>query len=639
MNSYPEYGSKKFRVETWMNGFHPDGNIFLRMRRLPLTSIMFFACFYLYVWLFIEPELIYHGFGVFGRYPIFLTGWSFFRDFLGYPGGLIEYISAFFSQLYYYSWLGALIITLVAAGLYLSMKKLIILAGEEKLSFISYIPAIALLITYNRYYHLLSAALALLVSLLFWIVYAKMSLRTTFVRLAIFLIEFAGLYYIAGPASLLFAGLAAAYEIFICRRLILGGLYLAAAFIVAGFVGYYIFKLEIADAYLSPTFSHQLMIATKLQNNERNMTVCLYFFPPVVFLFMVTWSALVQKEIFSYKFQLDINRRLIQGLKIAGLVVAISVVFFSFNYQKKNLLWMNYLYQHQKWPQMLELAEKLPPESISFCKFDINLAMYHTGRFGDDMFTFSQNPKSLLFLPKDFNLKWARLSEFFLDLGHINEAERLAYEYLENMNSSPFILKQLAIINLVKGQTQTARVFLNVLAKDLIYGRQAEELLGRLDTDPQLTSDVKIQHLRSIMLTGDFVFSQDSGGEAVLLKLLEKNRCNKMAFEYLMANYLLANVLDKIVGNIWRLDDFDYQKVPRLYEEAILIYSDMSGKKVDLHGRKIDERTIERTGEFSNALNRFLPDVETAFNALKKDFGNSYLFYNVFDVAGQSNEK
>jgi hypothetical protein len=107
-----------------------------------------------------------------------------------------------------------------------------------------------------------------------------------------------------------------------------------------------------------------------------------------------------------------------------------------------------------------------------------------------------------------------------------------------------------------------------------------------------------------------------------------------MAFEYLMAEYLTTNQLEKFVQNLWRLDDFDYQKVPRHYEEAILIYSKLTRKEVDLHGRKISTETAERGRKFFGTLNYFTLDKKAAYNALAKDFGNSYFFYNVFGVSG-----
>ena len=112
---------------------------------------IFFACTYLYVLLVIEPRLIYHSFGNFITYPAFSVDWEFLRNSLSYPGGIVEYAGGFLSQLYYFSWLGALVITAIALLIYIATRILIRLSTTEKLKLLCYIPVVFLLMSYNRY--------------------------------------------------------------------------------------------------------------------------------------------------------------------------------------------------------------------------------------------------------------------------------------------------------------------------------------------------------------------------------------------------------------------------------------------------------------------------------------------------------
>ncbi len=77
-----------------------------------VRRLLFFIAFYLYVWLGIEPHLIYHGGGVITNFPFFYLDLAFLQKFLTYPGGAVEYIAAFLSQFLYYSWAGAIVVTL-----------------------------------------------------------------------------------------------------------------------------------------------------------------------------------------------------------------------------------------------------------------------------------------------------------------------------------------------------------------------------------------------------------------------------------------------------------------------------------------------------------------------------------------------
>ena len=104
-----------------------------------------------------------------------------------------------------------------------------------------------------------------------------------------------------------------------------------------------------------------------------------------------------------------------------------------------------------------------------------------------------------------------------------------------------------------------------------------------------------------------------------------------MAFEYLMAHYLLTGKLEKFVENIIRLDDFGYKRIPRHYEEAILLYRGNTGKQVDLHNRKISTESIARYNKFGSLYQQFgnnKPGLQKAM--LSEGLNNSYFYYGLF---------
>jgi len=155
-------------------------------------------------------------------------------------------------------------------------------------------------------------------------------------------------------------------------------------------------------------------------------------------------------------------------------------------------------------------------------------------------------------------------------------------------------------------------------------------MLRQLDSDPQLSGNERVQHLRSIMRKEDVPTFITLNVEQLLLKLLGRNKHNKMAFEYLMAHYMLTGKLEKVAANIHRLNDFDYKGIPRHYEEAILLYTNITGKEVNLHGRRISRETLERFDKFRRIFGRLKHDVRAVGNALRAEFGDSYFFCYVF---------
>ena len=79
-----------------------------------VRDMAFFVLFYVFLWRMVEPHLIFHGAGLITNFPSFYTTWGFFTEHLSAPGGPVEYLSALLSQGFYYSWLGALIVTIQA---------------------------------------------------------------------------------------------------------------------------------------------------------------------------------------------------------------------------------------------------------------------------------------------------------------------------------------------------------------------------------------------------------------------------------------------------------------------------------------------------------------------------------------------
>ena len=127
--------------------------------------------------------------------------------------------------------------------------------------------------------------------------------------------------------------------------------------------------------------------------------------------------------------------------------------------------------------------------------------------------------------------------------------------------------------------------------------------------------------------------------ERLLLLLLEQNRHNRMAFEFLMWYYLLKRQPEKVVANLHRLDDFHYKGIPKHLEEAFLLYV-LKYKVKDrslLHGRQIRRETVTRLRQASRDSNRYEhakgPEAQIALDALVRDAGDTYFFYAQFGTS------
>lgn len=270
---------------------------------------------------------------------------------------------------------------------------------------------------------------------------------------------------------------------------------------------------------------------------------------------------------------------------------------------------------------------------------DVNRALFETGQLGSRMFSYRQNPHVLFQL----GVRAASLKggcEVLFRLGRINEAEHAALEALELNGERPETLRLLADVYIVKCRPEVARVFLTVLSRDLVHGPWAEDRLRRLDRDPLLSSDPRIHDSRSVMPLTDMVTESK---EQLLLALLARNRENRMAFEYLMAHYLLTRQPDKIALHLDRLDDFGpqafgYPAVPEHYAEALLLYSHNVNRPLDqppnLRGRIIRRETLERVRQVIQVAYNYRNDKETMDEILAARFPNSGCRYLLTGKAG-----
>ena len=603
-----------------------------------IGACIFFLLYFFYVRHYLNPQLLYHAdkivlpSGKVIDFPIYRQGAEFGREFLGRPGGLSEYAAARLGQYYYYSRLGPIVLTAVALGLYLLSHWLIGIGGGRASRWLRFAPPLLLLIACNQYTFALHNHVALAAALIAAVFYLFVAARAdrAVVRLIIFAITCIALYYAAGGSYMLFAILCVLFEVLTRRRYLPGGLYaLTAALVPLG--GVWFFGIAFNAAYSLPSgllpFDGTLGV-TALWG--------LYVFFVLVAIGLPPRCALGRLG-----FALGTSR-LPGKLKVAcavGVLAAASVsaACFTIDTDARRVLQANYLARMEQWGELLEEVDRhgargYPPSVM----LDVNLALFETGQMGNRMFSYPQHP-SVLFEIGSHAVEYKGGCEVLLRLGRINEAEHSALEALEINGERPETLRCLAIIYIVKDQPGAARIFLTRLSKDLIAGQWARGTLRRLEDDPRLSSDEQIRYLRSVMPRHDMIVtstkstdaSAGSGNmkETLLLALLAGNRKNRMAFEYLMAYYLLTKQPGKIACSLGRLDDFDYPTVPDHYGEAALMYGYKVRRQVKLAGPVFRAQTRKKIRDVVGIMRGCKGDQDAISKALADEFPNSYCRY------------
>jgi hypothetical protein len=183
----------------------------------------------------------------------------------------------------------------------------------------------------------------------------------------------------------------------------------------------------------------------------------------------------------------------------------------------------------------------------------------------------------------------------------------------------------LARINLVKDRPRAAQVFLNVLSLIPFQGERANDAWPAMDVQMTTAERAKLAPMHAPGLTNDVLHDGLPVGR-LLEVLLASHPTNRMAFEYLMADYLLNLDLKGAVEHLRLLDNFDYARIPRPYEEALLLFQELAGVKVELKGRTIRSETAERFRQFKAAASEWGGQAKGPA-VMAARFGDSYWFY------------
>jgi hypothetical protein len=273
------------------------------------------------------------------------------------------------------------------------------------------------------------------------------------------------------------------------------------------------------------------------------------------------------------------------------------------------------------WSKVIEIGRRSPYHYL-ICHA-VDRALYHTGRLGDEMFTFPQDPSALLLTGKE--ALWQKF-DTCIDLGLLNEAENALTIGMEVFGERPLLLERLALVNMAKGNIGAARVLLGALSKVPFWTEQARQRLTQLDSDPDLKNHAEIQRLRAVMLRTDFV----RGGGDSLTGLLRENPKNQMACEYYMASLLFSRNADAFLRAFDTLYPGKNPKIPHHYQEALLLFRTLKRQPVDVPGQFIATTMKTKLHEFFQIIQKHGKDTAAARAALKPGYGDTYFYYYFF---------
>lgn len=597
-----------------------------------------FAGSFVYVWKGVRPQWLHSGFGVFAAYPVFAWEGSFLRSAFGTPGGALDALAALLAQTYRTGSLGALVILTVSVTLFTGVLRLLHSMRAGKLRDLAWAPVIGALMILTRYDDPLPVLLALALSIWMAALYQAVPTKGLAARAGAFGILFALAYWLGGATAFVFAGIVCLSEaswhrrptVAIVEALLAGG----GAFVL----GWVVFGLAPRTIYLAAT-PWDSRGAGGLAAFSHSLVVVLYAFVPalIVAVFLGRVLLRMRKGSRSIKCSQRADRLWIVARMLAVVAAAAVCLTLSRNHLRDERALHHYAWQRD-WDEVVALAHRMKgrrPFTRSGV-VDVNRALAHLGRLGEELCAYPQDETRTLFLGAEGmfgRFQHAKLLELYLDLGCPNAAEKNAYELLDNEGASPYVLDAMLRIHLAKGQHESARIAFETVRKYAgsgPYVRRWHEVI----TDPaKAESHPLVRGWRRVRGTTDYAV----GGiafEPLLRRLLHDTPDHRLAFEYLMAHYLLKHQRAEVVKGLPLLASLGYTRLPRHYAEAVLVQSLETRTTPDARGWTIDANVYSQFQKIRAAVQNARGDNQALFDVLAAEYGGTYTFYSLFNTCG-----
>lgn len=608
-----------------------------------LRNLLIFFLFFLYIWLRINPRLYFQQ-----QEPVFFATASFWREFLSYPGGLTDYLAAFLAQLYYFPWLGALLITLIAWLALWSFNRMIRLAADklqkslpDSVNLLQFFFLILIITVHNNYEHTLNFTLGYMLALLVALLYQKAAPQNVIYRILVYLGLAVVLYYIAGGSLLLYAVLCLIFEIFVSGDFLVSATIVVGSLLIPYLSSMFIFMINLPQAFIYLLPFNQIY-------QPAILPYAWYLYPPIVLLGLVLRLRIIPTEDlliyqlplvgrFLQKYYRGISRLVTDAVILIGLGYLIA--HLTFNSTFKVFLNLDYRAENRDWEQVIRIARKHGSSNeLTTCL--VNRALAQQGQLLNDLFSYPQYyGVNGLFMSRDLRNAFPIIrSDIMFDLGHINEAEHWVQEAISLKGMRPRNLKRLALICLLKGEKNSCRKCLDILHESPLFRKWSNHYYAYLDNDSLLVNDRELAAIKAKMAKSDFI-ANISSPELDLENLLNQNPDNRLAFEYLGASYLLGSNLLKFIEYFPKYYKTSYYGIPRHYTEAMLVYMTESKEgSLPLLGSLVTmQAAVKRFKDFKQILADYKGNKHYAQNQLQRDYGDTYWYYVLY-LMRSSNE-
>ena len=468
---------------------------------------------------------------------MFLFDSGYFSGLMAEPGGLARYVAEFLVQFYNSMAIGA---TILALLMMLMQRLTWRLMGCQSHYFLSFLPAVLLWFTMGdesvKLTYVVALLMAMAVSWLMTIYINKVKpQRQTLVKAIALFVLIPILYWLIGPMVVFVA------------------LYVMPLSVV------WALAVMLLSAHFVPFPLSRVMTGIGYYRFPEAIPYILLVIPVLIWILSMVVRRLPQPKPW-----------VVWCEAVVCCAAVIGCPDLGYDAKKYELMEYDYLVRIRDWKGIIAKAEKQTPD-LPMSVGATNLALAMTNQLGERAFDFYQRTSEGLLPRFERNFATTQLAgEVYFYLGLINTAQRFAFEAMEaipDYNKSARVIKRLAETNLINGEYDVARKYLQMLDKTIFYRPWAQQALAMLGDENQINAHPLYGTLRQYRLKDDFLFSEDEL-DKICGQLFMHNHHNQMATQYLVMAPLLDGDAQRFINYV----SYVQSKVnynPRYVREAI----------------------------------------------------------------------
>lgn len=571
------------------------------------------------------------------QHNLFLYSSLFFKEMMVVPGGMLSYLGAFFTQFFYYPWIGVLML----CGWWLLIMWLIKHAFSipDKWIIITLIPIVLLLIANmdmgywvyamksKGFFFSPTIGTTAGVALLWG--FRKLP-ENIWIRIGYTISVVAAGYPLIGVYALGAALLMGvwSWKMFpkMTHNIILSIITLLVIVVTPLFYYRYIYyQTNIHDIY-------RVALPVFTANTSLPEYYIPYYLLAAFFLGITIPIRPIShiSPISHIRPISHIDHIALQALGLAAMVAGIALFWYKDDNFHHELRMLRCLEQAD-WQGIMEEGKKQEGEPTRAIVMMHNLALSRLGRQCDEMYSFAKGSKKPnTSLPVYMHNTAGR--QIYYHYGVMNECHRMCMEEGVEYGWSVELLQYMARTALFTNEKQAARKYLGLLRQTQYYSDWAERMETFVEDPSQMTDDMETGPITHMMQYPDIQSQGDNYVEKNLMVMLSQTDAND---PYFQEQAVIAAMWTRSPAAFWaRFEQYlnlhPDNTVPRIFQEAAYLFGKMQNLSFT-EELPIDDSVKENFRGFMQLMQQCQGKPgEQMRDYLRKRYGNTYYFEYFF---------